>query len=82
MSMEQNDAVSDELKIEESFSKEDFARILRELADALESSNPFAIYLKGRVVSVLPTSEMKIEYESKKAQDEVELKLRWKQTDR
>ncbi len=78
--MKEDNTLSGDSSIEQSFSKEDFARILRELADALESSNYFAFHLKGAIISVPPTGEMVIEYERTNARDKVELKISWSQS--
>lgn len=72
--------MSEKIEISESFTKRDFVRILRELAEALESSQSFAIYLKEQVISIPSTGEMKIEYELKGDKGEVDLELSWKAT--
>lgn len=69
--------MAEKVSIEETFTKQDFARILRELADALESSQSFAIYMKNQVVSIPPDGQMKIEFESKGGKSEIELELSW-----
>ncbi|MHB0975632.1 MAG: amphi-Trp domain-containing protein [Candidatus Aquicultorales bacterium] len=70
--------MADKIDIEQDYAKQDFARILRELADALESSQSFALYMKNRIISIPPTGEMKIEFESNNGRNEVDLELTWK----
>lgn len=65
-------------KIEQNFARQDFARILRELADALESSQSCALYIKNKIVSVPPDGELKIEFESDNGQNGLELEMNWK----
>ncbi|MCL5292783.1 MAG: amphi-Trp domain-containing protein [Actinobacteria bacterium] len=70
--------MANKIEIEQAYSKQDFARILRELADALESSHSFALYIKNQVVSIPPDGLMKIEYEATESKNEIELELTWK----
>jgi amphi-Trp domain-containing protein len=64
-------------EIEEDVSKENFSKILRGLADSLESSRDFQTVIKGQQVYVPAQANMKVEYEQKETGGELELEVKW-----
>lgn len=64
-------------EIEKSYSKQDAIAALRRLADALEQSTTFEIFLEGVRVFVPPEATVEFEYERVADQQELEIELKW-----
>ncbi|MBI4733381.1 MAG: amphi-Trp domain-containing protein, partial [Rubrobacteridae bacterium] len=58
-------------------SKENFSKILRGLADSLETSSDFQAVIKGQRVNIPAQANMKVEYEQKESGGELELEVKW-----
>lgn len=66
------------VKVNEEFTREQFARRLRALADALEMGAGYRLLLQGREI-IIPTTakKWKIGYESSNGKHEVEFEIKW-----
>jgi len=62
----------------ETFTREQFARRLRALADALEMSAGYRLVVQGREVIIPTTAKIwEIEYEADEGRHEVEFSIEW-----
>jgi amphi-Trp domain-containing protein len=64
-------------KQEQACSAQEFVSHLRELADAIEQNKASSIKLAGETVEIPKHAKLKIEHESKKDKEEIELQLKW-----
>lgn len=64
--------------LERTYTRTQFARKLRRLADAIEQQRPFVIALAGERLRIPGDAEFTIEHERQGGQDEVEFQLRWR----
>ena len=66
--------------IERTYTRTQFARKLRRLADAIEQQRPFVIAVAGERLRIPADAEFNIEHERSGGEDEVEFQLRWRAT--
>ena len=66
--------------IERTYTRTQFARKLRRLADAIEQQRPFVIAVAGERLRIPANAEFNIEHERSGGEDEVEFQLRWRAT--
>ena len=66
--------------IERTYTRTQFARKLRRLADAVEQQRPFVIAVAGERLRIPADAEFNIEHERSGGEDEVEFQLRWRPT--
>ena len=63
--------------IEKAYSKAEFIKKLRRLADALETGKKFSIQIAGEKISVPPDAVINVEYEREKGMEEIEFQIKW-----
>lgn len=64
--------------IERTYTRTQFARKLRRLADAIEQQRPFVIAVAGERLRIPADAEFNVEHERSGGEDEVEFQLRWR----
>ncbi|RJX27107.1 MAG: amphi-Trp domain-containing protein [Desulfurivibrio sp.] len=65
--------------MEKTYAKAEFiAKLLRRLADSLESGKRFAIQIAGERISVPVRAECNIEHEREGAEEEIEFQVKWR----
>lgn len=64
--------------LEKVYSKTEFVKKLRRLADALEVGKKFSIQIAGEKVSVPKNAFISIEHEREKGEEEIEFQIKWK----
>ena len=64
--------------IERTYSRAQFARKLRRLADAIEQQRPFVIAVACERLRIPADAEFNVEHEREGGEDEVEFQLRWR----
>lgn len=63
---------------EKTYSKKEYIKKLRRLADSLEKARSFSIQIKGKKVSVPKNAEISIEHEKERDMEEIEFQIKWK----
>ena len=63
--------------IEKVYTKSEFIKKLRRLADSLEKGKKFSIQVAGGKINVPKDAVINIEHEKEKGQEEVEFQLKW-----
>lgn len=63
--------------IEKTYSKEEFVKKLRRLADALETGRQFSIQVTGEKIYIPKDAVINIEHERKKGAEEIEFQIKW-----
>lgn len=64
--------------IEKSYTKSEFIKKLRRLADSLESGKKFSIQIAGSKIDVPKDAIINIEHEKEKGNEEIEFQIKWK----
>ncbi|MDO8490059.1 MAG: amphi-Trp domain-containing protein [bacterium] len=64
--------------IEKEYSKEEFIKKLRRLADSLEANKNFSIQIAGEKISVPKNATINIEHERSGKEEEIEFQIKWK----
>ena len=64
--------------IEKVYSKAEFIKKIRRLADALKTGRKFSIQLAGERIYVPKDATISIEHEKGKKEEEVEFQIKWK----
>lgn len=64
--------------IEKTYSRSQFVAKLRRFADAIETSEPFAIQIAGERIRVPKDAKFNIEHERDSEGDEIEFQIKWK----
>ena len=64
--------------IEKAYTKGEFIKKLRRLADALESEKKFNIQVYGQKIDIPKNATINIEHESNKKEEELEFQIKWK----
>ncbi len=64
--------------IEKVYSKKEFIKKLRRLADSLESGKSFSIQVAGGKITVPKDAIINIEHEKGKKEEELEFQVKWK----
>lgn len=63
--------------IQKTYSKSDFIKKLRRLADSLETGKTFSIQIAGEKITVPNTAVINIEHEKSKTGEEIEFQIQW-----
>jgi amphi-Trp domain-containing protein len=63
--------------IEKNYTKGEFIKKLRRLADAIESDKKFSIQIAGQKIDVPKEAVINIEHEKGKKQEEIEFQIKW-----
>jgi amphi-Trp domain-containing protein len=64
--------------IEKAYTKGEFIKKLRRLADSLEKGEKFSIQVAGEKIDVPKDAVINIEHEKTKAGEELEFQIKWK----
>lgn len=64
--------------IEKVYTKKEFIKKLRRLADALENDKKFTIQIAGEKVSIPKETIINIEHERGSKEEEIEFQIKWK----
>lgn len=67
-----------ERDIEKVYSKKEFIKKLRRLADALEKDKKFIIQVAGEKINIPKDAIINIEHEKGKFEEELEFQIKWK----
>jgi amphi-Trp domain-containing protein len=63
--------------IEKNYTKGEYIKKLRRLADAIESDKKFSIQIAGQKIDVPKDAVINIEHEKGKKQEEIEFQIKW-----
>ncbi len=63
--------------IEKAYSKSEFIKKLRRLADALETNRKFSIQIANEKISVPKNAIINIEHERGEKEEEIEFQIKW-----
>lgn len=63
--------------IEKTYTKGEFIKKLRRLADSLESGKKFNIQVHGQKIDIPKDALVNIEHESTKKEEELEFQIKW-----
>ena len=64
--------------IEKTYSKAEFIKKLRRLADTLETGKKFSIQVAGEKIYIPKDAVINIEHEKRKEEEEIEFQIKWK----
>lgn len=64
--------------IEKVYTKGEFVKKLRRLADSLEKGKRFSIQVAGGKITIPKDAEINIEHEKSKGEEELEFQIKWK----
>lgn len=67
-----------ERDIEKVYTKSEFIKKLRRLADSLESGKKFTIQVAGGKINIPKDAVINIEHEKGKKEEELEFQIKWK----
>lgn len=63
--------------IEKTYTKSEFIKKLRRLADSLEKGNKFSIQVAGEKINIPKDAVINIEHEKGKKDEELEFQIKW-----
>lgn len=63
--------------IEKTYTKSEFIKKLRRLADSLEKGNKFSIQVAGEKINIPKDAVINIEHEKSKKEEELEFQIKW-----
>lgn len=63
--------------IEKTYTKSEFIKKLRRLADALETNNKFSIQTANEKINVPKNAIINIEHEREEEKEEIEFQIKW-----